>query len=348
MGFSLGAFAAGAANAGSRDIEARRATALELKMKSSLLAQSHADSMEENVQKDSLARASASAKYKEEDLLPKGMGAEFADEAGMTVPAENLQQAKLMGELAGRKIMAQNKKDLLNKHMESLHDPMTGLKISDRVIDENTGTVVRDIPDKTYGTKLARYNVINKYTLDLANLSGTYDRLNAAGAVGPVAGRIRTKLGGYSADVDTMNKLSESVTPLALQSLDIIPGGRASILGAKIAGKYVVSSTTTPQVKQNIVDNAAFNLYKEFKTMDATVPEWLAAKFKDIPKHENGVPIDVYYMDGKAYPAGSMVALDLKQSQPQQAAQGPDRATAEDQAAQDYIIKLRNERKGKK
>ncbi len=69
MGFNLGSFAAGAAQAGSKDIEARRASALELKMRSSLIAQQAQASMQENTQKEELATGAEREKYQRENML---------------------------------------------------------------------------------------------------------------------------------------------------------------------------------------------------------------------------------------------------------------------------------------
>lgn len=99
MGLDFGAFAAGAANAGSEDIEKRRDTALQIKLRSKMAEMSLNNALIENQQKADLASSAEKDKYLRESNLSPDFAAGLGTMSGLPAPT-NVNEGNIAASLA--------------------------------------------------------------------------------------------------------------------------------------------------------------------------------------------------------------------------------------------------------
>lgn len=269
-------------------LDQREKTRLELMLKKQAIQ----EQMNANIQQEQ-------SKYNTEQVVPKALGEWMGSRMGSPAP-ENLQQMNILAGMDRAETAATNQKKANELVANEPQYDNNGLKIADNILNQN-GITVRRLPNPAYRTNLERYKVLIGSLDRMNSLSNTYNQLGKM--VGPYAGKAANALGtiGLNKAAETLKKETAEAMPLITQGLSKVPGSRyAQSLNAAMS-KGFFDATTQKEVKNNILDNAQFQHYLELKQIGGIVPDYLESKFANVPKQDNGVPLNVAFYKGKMY-----------------------------------------------
>lgn len=311
-------------------------TAMELKMRSTLMEQQMNANRLENIRQENVTQSSEKEKYSREEYASPEVSQSVMD----ALSAEKL---KVQPPVGGRfsKLELGALKDLYDHRLqlkqatnsivknEPAFDRTTGIEIG-RDLSNAQGVVVRRIDDKNSGPRIAQHQEIMQFYDNNSKARVKYGQLTSPG--GGLAGKGLNELasitgGSEALGLDTrkeLNDLANTTAILQAKIQDRVPGSRGGLGLADIARDSQIRPEDTPVVAMDKAENNDYLAYRAIKTLGtaAFVPDALKMKFDWIPRDSNGQPPNVFFRGGR--PFNPSTNEEIKQQQAQQ----PDEASS--------------------
>ena len=155
-------------------------------------------------------------------------------------------------------------------------------------------------PITGYEDKVTEYARTVNYMADLETAKSLYSKLYN-GAIGAGLDHLPTVL--QSTDRQELNQVLARLAPKTGQTEENVPGGRFSILLAQGMQSSGINTRFDPTVIEDMVNNANLNMYEKINKMGkgVQIPDQLDAKFRTVLPHDQIRQLDGSYTSGEMH-----------------------------------------------
>ena len=254
----LGAFAGGAAQANSEDITTRRASALELKMKSAL-AEQQGQITQETQRQAAQQEATKASVAQERGTLSGAGGADFARQAnGEAATGQPMSPAEVALRTAAMPIIAakQQQRETVVPVNDEFGIPKYFQPYNRR------GVALPKEENPEWSSLHDQHQKLDQYTNVLVQAHDLFKDLKLKGYLGGLANAIPVGMG--AAARDRLKGLANAVGPLAAQVNENVPGGRYSQLLGQSMATTGTHAGLAEGVEADLFGNGMLRVYDKY------------------------------------------------------------------------------------